>query len=204
MARAPELRSLIVQPGGCYLDVKMNADEQEVPGTTLAGDAVDGAADAEASRAVDAACAGDDGDADAALRLFVVLTRAQRALAEHARRSVEGHGLGTSEFAVLALLYHKGRLPLGEVGSRVLLTSGSVTYVTDKLEQRGMLQRVACPSDRRVTWAELTAAGRALMDRVFPDHREAMRVASSGLTREEKQIAAALVRRLGLKARDLL
>lgn len=179
-----------IAPAEAYLEIKMNTAREGRNGD-------------EVARSV-GADAGQPADTAAALRLFVVLSRAFRALSEHVRQDVERHGLGQSEFSVLEILYSKGRLPLGEVASGVLLTSGSTTYVIDKLEQRGLLTRIACPSDRRVTWAELTDEGRGLMARVFPEHAAALRAAMEGLTTEEKRIAAALLKRLGLHARDAL
>lgn len=143
-----------------------------------------------------------DPDTEATLRLWIVLNRAQRAVAEHSRRDVERHGLGPTEFAVLEVLHHRGPLPIGEVGERILITSGSTTYVVDKLQERGLVERRPCAHDRRVQYAGLTAAGHALMRRIFPEHAAALLRAMQGLTLEEKQIVAALLRRLGLRARE--
>ena len=84
-----------------------------------------------------------------ALKLWVVMNRAVQSIERHLRRQVEAHGLGFTEFAVLEVLYHKGAQPIGEIGSRILLTSGSMTYVIDKLEQRGLLRRAPSATDRR-------------------------------------------------------
>src|SRR5690606_41421846 len=85
-------------------------------------------------------------------------------------KDMQRYGLKATEFAVLELLYHKGRTPLQRIGQHILLTSGSITYTVDKLETKGLLRRVPCPEDRRVTHAELTTAGRALFDRLVPYH----------------------------------
>ena len=138
-----------------------------------------------------------DEDTAAALKLWVVLNRAHRAIAEHARREIERQGLRPTEFAVLEALYHKGPLTLGEVGNRVLLTSGSTTAVADKLEERRLLARRACSEDRRVCYAELTEDGRELVATIFPEHAGVLREAMSGLTTEEKKIVTALLKRLG-------
>jgi MarR family 2-MHQ and catechol resistance regulon transcriptional repressor len=47
---------------------------------------------------------------------------------------------------------------------------------------------------------ELTDDGRELVAEVFPEYTEALRSAMGGLTVEEKRIAAAMLRRLGLHA----
>ncbi|HEX8360052.1 MAG TPA: MarR family transcriptional regulator [Longimicrobium sp.] len=141
-----------------------------------------------------------DEDTAAALKLWVVLNRVQRAVGERARREVERQGLRPTEFAVLEALYHKGPLTLGQVGERVLVTSGSVTPVADKLEKRGLIQRRISAEDRRVCYAELTAAGSELIGGIFPEHAEVIRGAMAGITTEEKRIATALLKRLGLHA----
>lgn len=160
-----------------YLDVKMNTN-------TIPSDA------------------SQDEDTSAALKLWVVLNRAYRAIAEHARRDNERHELNPTEFAVLEVLYHKGPLLVGEVGSRILLTSGSTTYVIDKLQQRDLVVRRPCAEDRRALYVELTEEGRALIAGIFPEHAEAIRSAMGGLTTEEKRIMAAMLKRLGRYAQD--
>lgn len=139
-------------------------------------------------------------DRDLSLKLWVVLARAYRAMAARARRDVERHGLAPSEFAALEALYHKGDLPVGNVSERVLLTSGSMTHVVDKLERRGLLARRRCAEDQRITYLSITSAGRALMASIFPAHAEAIRQATAGLGPDDKRALIVLLKRLGLAA----
>ena len=141
-----------------------------------------------------------DEDTAATLKLWIVLSRAHRAVSEHARRQVERHGLRPTEFGVLEALYHKGPLTLGQLGERILLTSGSTTTVVDKLEERGLLARRTSSGDRRVCYAELTEDGRTLVGGIFPEHAAVLRSAMGGLTTEEKRIVTTMLRRLGLHA----
>jgi MarR family transcriptional regulator, 2-MHQ and catechol-resistance regulon repressor len=143
-------------------------------------------------------------DRDLSLKLWVVLARAYRAMAARSRRDIERHGLVASEFAALEVLYHKGDLPVGDVAERVLLTSGSMTHVIDKLEQRGLVARLRCPEDQRVTYLAITPPGRALMASIFPAHAEAIRRATAGLVPEEKRTLIVLLKRLGLAAAEEL
>lgn len=143
-------------------------------------------------------------DRELSLKLWVVLSRAYRAIARQLRRDVERHGLVVSEFGTLEVLYHKGDLPVGDVSERVLLTSGSMTHVIDKLERRGLLARRRCSEDQRITYLTITPAGRALMTAIFPAHAEAIRRATAGLGPDEKRILVSLLKRLGLAAADRL
>lgn len=134
------------------------------------------------------------------LKLFVVLSKAYKIIMDRAVKDMKKRGLAENEFAVLELLHHKGKLPLQQIGERILITSGGITYTIDKLEAKGYLKRVPCPDDRRVTFAELTAEGHALMESVFPAHAEVIHGLMAGLTAEEKRSAIELIKKLGLSA----
>lgn len=53
----------------------------------------------------------------------------------------------------------QGYLTINEMGAALDLTSGGATRLVDRLEESGHIQRVACPTDRRVSWIELTDEG---------------------------------------------
>ncbi|SEN32844.1 transcriptional regulator, MarR family [Mesobacillus persicus] len=132
------------------------------------------------------------------LKLFIVLSRAYRALNEEVNKVIQQKGLNPTEFAVLELLYHKGDQPLQQIGGKILLASGSITYVVDKLEQKGFLKRIGCPKDRRVTYAQITDEGRALIEEIFPEHSQRIDNLMEVLQPEEKQTAIDLLKKLGL------
>ena len=141
---------------------------------------------------------------DAALKLWVVLARAFDAVERHSRASIARFGLGTTEFGVLEVLYHKGELPVCDVQRRILVESSSTTYVVDKLVKRGLVRRRSSERDRRVVLLELTPAGRRLIQRIFPPHAHAMRHAVAALTPREQARAVRLLRALGIGAAERL
>ncbi|HKW39866.1 MAG TPA: MarR family winged helix-turn-helix transcriptional regulator [Gemmatimonadales bacterium] len=138
--------------------------------------------------------------ADTALHLWVVLARAFDAVERHSRASITRFGLGTTEFGVLEVLYHKGELPVCDVQRRILVESSSTTYVVDKLVKRGLVRRRRSGSDRRVILLALTAAGRRLIQGIFPSHAQAMRRAVAALPPRDQARAVRLLRALGLGA----
>src|SRR5438094_8720954 len=85
---------------------------------------------------------------DVPLQLWVVLARAFDAVERHSRASIARFRLGTTEFGVLEVLYHKGELPVCEVQRRILVESSSTTYVVDKLVRRGLVRRRHRPTRR--------------------------------------------------------
>jgi len=142
-------------------------------------------------------------DLKQSLKLYIVLSRAHKAINETTHSFFQENGLNPTEFAVLELLYHKGRQPLQQIGNKILLASGSITYVIDKLEKRGYLLRVSCPADRRVTYAEITEKGEAFMGELFPKHERHLHELVSVLSAEEKDQAINLLKKLGLSIKDL-
>ena len=141
---------------------------------------------------------------DTSLKLWVVLARAFDAVERHARASIAGFGLGSTEFGVLEVLYHKGELPVCEVQRRILVESSSTTYVVDKLVKRGLVRRRPSARDRRVVLVALTPAGRTLIGRIFPAHARAMRRALQGLPAHQQAECVRLLRTLGKGAADRL
>ncbi|WP_172197573.1 MarR family winged helix-turn-helix transcriptional regulator [Saccharibacillus qingshengii] len=133
----------------------------------------------------------------AALKLFVILSKAYKNVMDLAVKDMKKHGLSPSEFTILEVLYNKGRFPLQQIGEKILITSGSVTYNIDKLEKRELLRRVPSPNDRRVIYAEITDQGRELFDRIFPDHAAEVQRIMGGLTADETEAAAELLKKLG-------
>jgi len=89
------------------------------------------------------------------LRAHAALTRALSA------DLVAEHGLTINDYEVLL---HLARAPEKllrrvDLSERVVLTASGITRLLEGLEQAGYVERAACPTDRRVVYARLTAAG---------------------------------------------
>ncbi|WP_077625228.1 MarR family winged helix-turn-helix transcriptional regulator [Sediminibacillus massiliensis] len=140
---------------------------------------------------------------DPSLKLFVVLSKAYRSIADQVEADIRKKGLNPTEFGVLELLYHQGDQALQKIGDKILLASGSITYVVDKLEKKGYLIRKPSESDRRITYASITDKGREFLHDIFPDHWEQIEAITGGLDTEEKQTAIQLLKKLGLYAEKM-
>jgi MarR family 2-MHQ and catechol resistance regulon transcriptional repressor len=137
---------------------------------------------------------------ETALKLWVVLARASAAVSEHMEADVTQHDLTGTEFGILEALYHKGPMLLGEIQRKILVTSGGITYLVDRLVEKGLVRREQCEEDRRARYAVLTPAGQSLIKRIFPGHAARIEQAVSGLTATEQREAIQLLRKLGLSA----
>lgn len=84
------------------------------------------------------------------------------------------HRLSSTEFEVLVRLIRspRHRLRMTELAGQVALTTSGITRVVDRLERDRLVTRVACPEDRRGSWAQLTEHGVARVTAALPGHLE--------------------------------
>ncbi|MCY9664034.1 MarR family transcriptional regulator [Paenibacillus alginolyticus] len=136
------------------------------------------------------------------LDLYIALSRASEWVNAHGDRDIRNYGLNRTEFGVLELLYHKGAQPIQQIGSKVLMSSGNITYVVDKLEKKEFVKRKTSTEDRRLIFAEITEKGKQFIEEVFPEHTKVIEKAVAGLTAEEKKLASQLLKKLGKFAQD--
>ena len=136
----------------------------------------------------------------AALRAYVKLLRATRAVVSRIEPLLAAHGLTTTQLGVLEAILHRGPLTHRELGRMVLTSAGNMTDVVDKLEARGLVRRVRDAADRRLVRVELTDPGDAMIRDLFPRHAADIGRAMSGLSPPDLDALGALLRRLGMEA----
>jgi DNA-binding MarR family transcriptional regulator len=123
-----------------------------------------------------------------------------RQLEARANAALRPLGLHYTDLDVLATLRRGGRpyrrTPTG-LRDSVLITSGAMTACLDRLERNGLIARVADPHDRRSSAAELTTAGRKLIDKAIAVRFKEASDSLSGLSDAERSRLAALLKKLG-------
>ncbi len=90
-------------------------------------------------------------------------------------RMAEHVGLGATEEKTLGLLGRFGPLTAGEIATHTGLTTPSVTGLIDRLESKGMVQRVRDPHDRRRVIVEPNQERLAELERLFSSVQETFR-----------------------------
>lgn len=138
------------------------------------------------------------------LKALTILLKASSSVEKVVKRDMSSYGLNATEFTVLELLYSKGKQPIQKIGQQVLLASSSITYVVDRLEEKGFVNRVADQSDRRVTFCELSDNGEKLMEEIFPKHAEKIAELFESCSKEEVLALQATLKKVGYKAAGLL
>jgi DNA-binding MarR family transcriptional regulator len=74
---------------------------------------------------------------------------------------VAEHGMTTRDYEVLLYLAQapERKLPMSALAERTMLTRSGITRLIDGLVESGLIERVACASDARISYAQLTHEG---------------------------------------------
>jgi MarR family 2-MHQ and catechol resistance regulon transcriptional repressor len=119
-----------------------------------------------------------------------------KAVQDRMKLEMTKNNLSITEFSVLEVLYQKGKQTIQHIGNSILVSSGSMTYVIDRLEQKGFLNRSDCPDDRRVIHVTLTADGNKLVENIMPKHQEWVDNIFSSLNNDESDLIVKLLKKV--------
>ncbi|MCX5200023.1 MarR family transcriptional regulator [Streptomyces sp. NBC_00237] len=93
-----------------------------------------------------------------------------------------GHDLSVREYSLLDVLSRQhsgpgGHLQMRQVAEAVLLSQSATTRLVTRLEDRGLLTRYLCDTDRRGIYTDVTDAGQTLLTQARPTNDTALREA---------------------------
>ncbi|GAB2442966.1 MarR family winged helix-turn-helix transcriptional regulator [Nocardia tengchongensis] len=101
----------------------------------------------------------------------------------HIERALQSrHDLSVREYSLLEVLSRQhdgdgGHLQMKQVADAVVLSQSATTRLVTRLEDRGLLARYLCPTDRRGIYTNVSEAGLALLAEARPTHDAALREA---------------------------
>jgi DNA-binding MarR family transcriptional regulator len=135
-----------------------------------------------------------------AIQAFVRLVRANFAVTgQLSAQLTADHGLTINDYEALLRLARapESRMRRVDLANGLLLTASGVTRLLDGLERDGLVAREECPTDRRVSYAVLTKAGRDKLRTASKSHTRQIRELLGGLyDQDELAHLAALLDRL--------
>lgn len=133
------------------------------------------------------------------LKLVIAMARTYNDLFFQIEKNIQEFGLNISEFGVLEMLYHKGDQPVQKVAEKILVTSGTITYVINKLEKKELVVRRKCDKDKRVYYVSLTEKGNDFIANIFPKHRDFIDNLFKDLNEDDKkQLLESLIQLRGV------
>lgn len=98
------------------------------------------------------------------------MTQTYHAFELFSSRHIRRLGLTTAQFSVLLALAAGPTLSCKALGEQTFITKGSLTGIIDRLEDKGLVQRMASDTDRRSSVVNLTDEGRVTFERVSSSH----------------------------------
>lgn len=131
------------------------------------------------------------------------LMRAEQIIHARLNEALEPVGLSFPRYEALMLLFYSrnGSLPLGKIGARLQVHPTSVTNLVDGLEKLGYATRTPHPTDRRLTLAQITDAGRAAAEQATKALNE-IRFGTEPLKRADLDTLTDVLHRLRTGAGD--
>ncbi|WP_354233543.1 MarR family winged helix-turn-helix transcriptional regulator [Arthrobacter sp. UYEF3] len=127
------------------------------------------------------------------------LFRAQVAMMRRLQAGPAFKALALNEYDVLFALSGcpSGWLRQNELNDHVLLSQSSLSRLVERLEKRGLVQRMPAPDDGRGVLVQLTEAGRDLQKQIGREHvRDIASLVAPALTAEEQRQLLRLTEKL--------
>ncbi|MHC6221419.1 MarR family winged helix-turn-helix transcriptional regulator [Arthrobacter sp. MMS24-S77] len=131
------------------------------------------------------------------------MTRAMNAAEVQLARNFARHGLDSGSFDVLATLLRSGAphaLSPAALADSAMVTSSAIAQRLNKLAERGLVRRSKDPDDKRGTVVTLTTEGKALVERVLPDHLATERSLIEGLDKADQAVFIEILGRIEANA----
>jgi DNA-binding MarR family transcriptional regulator len=75
-------------------------------------------------------------------------------------------GISMAQLHVLHLLERHGELAMSRLAETLDVSLSAATGLVDRIEERGFVERIRVPNDRRIVLVRITAAGRQLLEDV--------------------------------------
>ena len=102
-------------------------------------------------------------------------------------------GISMTQLHVIHLLDHHGEMPMSRLAEMLDVSLSNGTGLIDRVEERGFVERIRVPSDRRMVMVRLTPAGRQMLDEIETIREQILRRVLDKLdTRQLTGVATAM------------
>jgi len=98
------------------------------------------------------------------------LLRTHQTFLSYAASHVNTMDLTLPQYDIIITLGNTPGMTFKKLGEETLITKGTLTGVIGRLEDKGLVQRVASATDGRSQIVQLTAEGKELYEQTFPEH----------------------------------
>src|SRR3990172_2296967 len=118
-------------------------------------------------------------------------------------RFVKGSGLSMPQFSALMRLYYRGECGISDISAHLDVTAAAASQLVEGLVQKGLLERVENPRDRRAKQVSITPKGRALIQKGIEVRNQWIEKLAVHLTAEQRATVVAALKYLTQAAEQL-
>lgn len=102
--------------------------------------------------------------------LIKELALTYQAFEAYSSKHIKKLGLTETQFDVLATLGNQPPMTCKELGEKTLILKGTMTGVLERMEDKGLIEKVINEEDARSYKIKLSKSGEKLFKKVFPEH----------------------------------
>jgi DNA-binding MarR family transcriptional regulator len=128
--------------------------------------------------------------------VFYWLTQVIGARDRELAQGLKDSGLRVPEWRALAALYAKKQCAMSELAELATIDRTTLTRTVDRMQEAGWLTRLDDPQDMRITRLALTAAGRRMFERIWPEVQRLNALALDGLSKTEIDVLMKTLERM--------
>jgi DNA-binding MarR family transcriptional regulator len=114
--------------------------------------------------------------------VFFWITQVIGARDRELAQGLKDHGLRVPEWRCLAALYSKKHSTMSELAELATIDRTTLTRTVDRMQDAGWIERLADAADMRVTRLALTASGKKMFERIWPEVQRLNQLALAGLS----------------------
>jgi DNA-binding MarR family transcriptional regulator len=117
--------------------------------------------------------------------VFFWLTQVIGARDRELAQGLKDFGLRVPEWRALAAMYARKHCTMSELADLATIDRTTLTRTVDRMQDSGWLERLADEEDMRITRLALTATGRRMFERIWPEVQRLNQLALDGLSKAE-------------------
>ena len=128
--------------------------------------------------------------------IFFWLTQVIGARDRELAQGLRDYGLRVPEWRALAALYSRRGCTTSELAELSTIDRTTLTRTLDRMQEAGWLERLADDADMRVTRLALTASGKRMFERIWPEVQRLNELALEGLPKSDIQSLQRILERM--------
>lgn len=136
------------------------------------------------------------------IKLMVVLRKLYKTFNDSLATDLKRLGISSTDYAILSVLESTGAIPMQKLGEHVSITSGTITYATDRIIKIGLVKKIQDEVDKRKFFIELTKNGSIALKNINSEHLPYLSRVLGGFSDEELDEITGTIKKLGISVQE--